>query len=63
MNCLSQEQHTAESLAQVIDATIEGSGAVPVEGVSAADVATEKEIAFLTTPSYVKDWLKSQNRR
>ena len=59
---MSQEQHTAESLAHLIGATIEGCSDTSINGVSAADVATENEITFLTSYAYAESWLKSQGK-
>ncbi|MBT4583804.1 MAG: UDP-3-O-(3-hydroxymyristoyl)glucosamine N-acyltransferase [Phycisphaerae bacterium] len=51
--------HTSASIAELIGATIEGSSEAVIDGVSAADVARQSQLTFITNIAYAKQWLES----
>jgi UDP-3-O-[3-hydroxymyristoyl] glucosamine N-acyltransferase len=51
--------HTSASLAKLIGATLKGSPEVVIDGVSAANVANESQLTFITSTAYVQQWLES----
>ncbi|MBC8203008.1 MAG: UDP-3-O-(3-hydroxymyristoyl)glucosamine N-acyltransferase [Planctomycetes bacterium] len=51
--------HTSATIAELIGATLEGSSEVVIEGVSAAAVAHESQVTFITSVDYARQWLES----
>ncbi|MDP7009378.1 MAG: UDP-3-O-(3-hydroxymyristoyl)glucosamine N-acyltransferase [Phycisphaerales bacterium] len=54
--------HSAASVANLIGATLQGNADVAIEGVAAADIATEHELTFITSLSYAQKWLTTSGR-
>ncbi|MDP6541844.1 MAG: UDP-3-O-(3-hydroxymyristoyl)glucosamine N-acyltransferase, partial [Phycisphaerales bacterium] len=52
--------HTAASIAELISATLEGCAESIIEGVSAAAVASDRELTFITTTTYASTWSESR---
>jgi UDP-3-O-[3-hydroxymyristoyl] glucosamine N-acyltransferase len=57
-----QTIHTASSIAKLLGATLEGSQDSVITGVAAAHVATEFELTFITTSTYLESWLQSSGK-
>jgi len=59
-NSLSHATHTAESLAKVLDATIEGQGEIVCTGVAAIDEACDGDVTFMVNRKYARRWGSSK---
>jgi len=54
--------YTSASIAEIIGAKLIGSSEVVIEGVSAADIARENQLTFITTIEYAQRWVESSGR-
>lgn len=57
-----QTDYTAASIAELIDATLEGTSESVISGVSAVDVAREHELVFITNSNYAISWAQSKGK-
>lgn len=57
---MSPHQHTAESIANAIGATIDGPANTPCTGVSSVEEAVQGDLTFMVNSKYTKKWKNSQ---
>jgi UDP-3-O-[3-hydroxymyristoyl] glucosamine N-acyltransferase len=57
---MSQHQHTANSIAKAIGATIEGPADTPCTGVASVEEAVMGDLTFMVNAKYTKNWGTSQ---